>query len=184
MEIEQSKVTKLKLTQVDNLDPITVFVDDIEKGKGKITIECWGKSWSAYWGGMGAQNIAEFWQSTSVDYLANCLWDHTNPQTELDFEKVIKDVRDHILELRRENLIDSFFAREIYDIEEWQEFAPQHTYDDWSCPSYLDKDDFNRLNLPEHSEMPEAPTSDYRYLTLIVAAVRAAFSQLNQQKAV
>ncbi|WP_100913571.1 hypothetical protein [Pseudoalteromonas spongiae] len=184
MEIEQSKVTKLKLTKVENLDPITVFIEDIEAGKGKITIECWGKSWSAYWGGMGGRNITEFWQSSSsVDYLANCLWDHANPKTELDFDQVTKNVREKVLELRRENLVDSFFAREIYDIDQWQEFGPQHTYDDWSCPSHLDKDDFERLNLPDHSEIPEKLTSDYNYLTRIVSAVRDAFNQLSQQKA-
>ncbi len=52
MKIETSTVTKLTITEVARLDPITVILEDIEPRKGKIIIECYGKSWSSYWGGL------------------------------------------------------------------------------------------------------------------------------------
>lgn len=39
MKVEQSKITKLYLKDLDNLDPITVYLEDIEPRKGKIRPE-------------------------------------------------------------------------------------------------------------------------------------------------
>lgn len=51
------------------LDPVSVFLEDFESGKGKITIECYGKYWSAYWGAMGERTISEFFSSCSDNKL-------------------------------------------------------------------------------------------------------------------
>jgi hypothetical protein len=39
MKTVMSKVTKLSITEVQNLDPITVILEDFEIGKGKIIID-------------------------------------------------------------------------------------------------------------------------------------------------
>lgn len=51
LQVERSTVTKLVITGAQNLDPITVFLEDLAPCKGKITVSCWGKCWTAYWGG-------------------------------------------------------------------------------------------------------------------------------------
>ena len=48
MKLETSTVTKLQLTELNNLDPISVILENYEPGKGKIIIECCGKSWSSF----------------------------------------------------------------------------------------------------------------------------------------
>lgn len=73
MKVEVSTVQKIRLSELDALDPITVTLDDQGQGKGGITIACYGKSWTSWWGGMGARRIAEFFCSCSGDYLAEKL---------------------------------------------------------------------------------------------------------------
>lgn len=72
MKVEAGTVTIVRITDVmtpHRLDPIRVTLDDIERGKGRINIECWGKAWASYWGGMGDKTIAEFFVSCHNDYL-------------------------------------------------------------------------------------------------------------------
>ena len=86
LKVERSTVTKLVITGAARLDPITVFLEDFgrrdcptesdpnyQTAQGKITINCWDKSWNAYWGGMGPRTIAEFVADCGWDYVLNCL---------------------------------------------------------------------------------------------------------------
>jgi len=63
-----------------DLDPITVFIEEPEPGKARITIEVYGDDWSYYWGNMGAGVTArEFFND--IPYLANkfCRGDTREP---------------------------------------------------------------------------------------------------------
>ena len=61
MNIETSTVTKLLITGAEGLDPISVYLEDFEPCKGKITVSCYDKTWHAYWGGMwDGLNVAQF----------------------------------------------------------------------------------------------------------------------------
>ena len=182
MEIVQGTVKKLSLTGLDALDPITVFIEDYEPGKGKITFECFGKSWSYYWGGMGSKGISEFFLSCNVAYLVNCLWDHSLPTSEPDFDGLTVSVKEYVIEQRREGLIDSSSARELYDIEDWSEYAPEHCYAEWNCPNGLDNDVFGDLWFVQDNEVPTRSTSDYCYLARLIEAIREAFKQLNKKE--
>lgn len=86
LQVERSTVTKLVITGASRLDPITVFFEDFgrrdcpiesdpnyQTAQGKITINCWDKSWNAYWGGMGPRTVAEFVADCGWDYVLNCL---------------------------------------------------------------------------------------------------------------
>ena len=146
MEIEQTVVTKLKLTELDALDPVSVFIEDYEPGRGKITFECYGKSWSYYWDGMSGKGVAEFFLSCDVCYLTNCLWDHSLPTTELDYDEVTLSVKKYVIEMRREGLFDWDTARQIYGIKDWSDYAPEHSYDTWTCPDFIDLGDFDKLH--------------------------------------
>jgi hypothetical protein len=180
ISIEQSTVKKLKLTNIDRLDPVTVFIEDYEAGKGKITFECFGKSWSYYWGGMSGRGVAEFFLSCDTAYLVNCLWDHSQESTELDYDGLTETIRKSTLELRREDLIDGFTAREMYNIEDWSYYAPKHCYDTWTCPDIIIESDFERYGLWE-DDIPTKSTPDYCYLARIVEAISKAFKQLENK---
>ncbi|WAT26323.1 hypothetical protein [Pseudomonas sp. GXZC] len=86
LQVERSTVTKLVITGTPRLDPITVFLEDFgrrdcpiesdpnyQTAQGKITINCWDKSWNAYWGGMGPRTVAEFVVKCDWPYVLNCL---------------------------------------------------------------------------------------------------------------
>lgn len=72
MNITSTQVTMLTIT-TEFLDPIRVFLQDYEPGKGRITIECWGRAWSAYWGGMAGGTLSQFVPTCGPDYIVNCL---------------------------------------------------------------------------------------------------------------
>ncbi|WP_367949531.1 hypothetical protein [Pseudomonas sp. SBB6] len=44
MKVETSIVTKLHITGIEGLDPITVFLDDFEPNRGKITVSCYDRA--------------------------------------------------------------------------------------------------------------------------------------------
>ena len=69
MKIETETVTILRISEVPRLDPIRVTLDDIGPSKGRINIECYGKAWASYWGGMGGRTIAQFVASCDNSYL-------------------------------------------------------------------------------------------------------------------
>jgi hypothetical protein len=54
-------------------DPIDVYFEDPEPGHGKITITCFGESWTAYWAAMGNDTLAEFFCGCDVGYIASKL---------------------------------------------------------------------------------------------------------------
>lgn len=77
MKVESTQVTKLLISDLmgepHKLDPVSVIIEDHAPGKGRIIIECYGKSWSAYWGAMSGRPLAEFFCNCSADYLIGSL---------------------------------------------------------------------------------------------------------------
>lgn len=86
LKVECSTVTKLVITGAPRLDAITMFLEDFgrrdcpiesdpnyQTAQGKITINCWDKSWNAYWGGMGPRTVAQFVADCDWHYVLNCL---------------------------------------------------------------------------------------------------------------
>lgn len=70
MKVERSTVMKLVITGAPRLDQISVFLEDFEPCKGKITVGCWGKSWTAFWGGMwDGLNIGQFFCKLDAGYI-------------------------------------------------------------------------------------------------------------------
>ena len=50
----------------DELDPVTAFLEDFEPGRGQLTLVCWGRSWTHFWGAMGnGATLREFLTSAS-----------------------------------------------------------------------------------------------------------------------
>lgn len=84
MKVTREKTEKLKITDVDGLDPVTVFLEDHAPGRGEVTIKCYGESWSAYWGGMGDRTVSEFINSCDADYISGKL--SPISETEIDFD--------------------------------------------------------------------------------------------------
>lgn len=56
------------------LDHIHVVTADDAPGAGRLTITCYGRAWTCYWGAMGNNSVAEFvMMKDRADYVVNCL---------------------------------------------------------------------------------------------------------------
>jgi hypothetical protein len=167
--VDVSTVERVRISKLKNLDPITVFMEDLEPRKGKITIECYGQSWSAYWGGMGENKIKEFFTSCSNEYLIGNL----APQcysTVIDFDNLDIWFKKGIIYRRWHNHFSKEDARELWnDVELYCDNDEHflHTTAGSDLAYKIFGDDF-------HSELPTIENQDYLYLDRIITAVKKA----------
>ncbi len=95
MKIEHTNVKKLHVTDIyksHGLDPVHIYLEDYELGKGKITISCYDKTWHSYWGGMSDMTISEFFLSCNNGYIAKNL-SKINSSIP-DYQKLRKKIKD------------------------------------------------------------------------------------------
>ena len=78
-----------------SLDEITVYLEDYDPGQGKITITCYGKSWTAFWGSMG-ETIEKFFLRVDNGYLSKNL--STIDSSIKDFGKISEDLDQEVEE--------------------------------------------------------------------------------------
>ncbi|EKO3439457.1 hypothetical protein NTE19_003349 [Vibrio fluvialis] len=179
MKVTTSNVVRIQLTELDRLDPITIFLEDFEPRKGKITIECYGQSWSSYWGGMGDRSIAEFFIDCNNSYLAGNLSRISSDVD--DYEGLGKKLKKAILEQHANKQIDDDEKDDLLDeLEEAQ--------------SYLNDDDgmawckMDGAILPKvfgddwWYSIPKKSNHEYQYLCRIIDAVRAGLVEYLKEK--
>jgi len=85
---------KITIPKPEGLDPITVYYEDFIKGAGRITIICYSKVWSSFWGAMGNQSILEFFNGCDEDYIAKNLSDI--PAEIPDWDKISQDIGEEV----------------------------------------------------------------------------------------
>ncbi|QLI49433.1 hypothetical protein vBPaeMUSP18_59 [Pseudomonas phage vB_PaeM_USP_18] len=175
MKVTTSTVTKLYIEGAASLDPITVFLEDFEPKRGKITVSCWGKSWTAYWGGMwDGMKVGEFFTQLNAQYIIG----YFSPQLssrKFSGEALAEKARKQILKNRRAFDLDKDEARELYDEADDLENAQSVDYL-WGGHSDL----MARLFGDEWwyaTDDATAPNPDYEYLCRIIAAVQQALAQ-------
>lgn len=178
MKIEASKVTKLLISEVQGLDPITVFLEDYEPGKGKITVSCWGKSWTAYWGGMSGDDVATFFCRVNADYIIGYFAPNIG-STQFSGTSLVEKAKRVVLDCRRGRTanhhpysMDKEEARKLFDrIEEDLRYveSPEHC---WAHDELLAE----LFGVEWHYDAAEAtePNPDYGYLERIIGAVQEA----------
>lgn len=116
MSIVTSTVQKVWIPGSDDLDPITVYLENYEPGKGKITIECWGKAWSAAWPAMRKRSVEQFFIDSGVPYLVGYL--DTGLKSEIlnpDMDELRAKVCRDIFSRRRTHQFDKDMRRELYE---------------------------------------------------------------------
>lgn len=172
MKIEQTQIRKLRLTNVPGLDPIDLFVEDTGAASGKITVTCFGASWTAYWGNTGMPSVAAFVAQADVGYLVNCL-SCCLPARLYDPEAVKAQALREVLRERRRLLIGHEEARQRFDAIE--ELTMED--DPWRQPKVLAQLLGDEWYL---GCLPEKPNPAYEHLARIVTAVKAALSMLHQ----
>jgi hypothetical protein len=176
VEITTTTVKKLIITDVPNLDPVHVFLEDIGPRQGKVTINCYNQSWVSYWGGMGERNIAQFLLSCNEHYIAKNLspgLDHSVVELGDDF---VNHLRRRIIKDRRARDCDKEYARELWDRAE-EVSGVEHQQTLFDCHGRL-LDDI--LGDEWWYRLPEVPNPQYVYLCRIINTVKAALQETKQ----
>lgn len=172
MKIENSLIQKILISEVQGLDPITVYLEQLGERQGKITVEYAGKSWSTFFSGCGDSGIASFVSKLSSEYLI----DRFAPQITKyvpNFEQFDAEMRMKVMEMRRSNEITEDFARALFDVDTWRGKVTQNPYEPLinPCPAFADE--FERVDF-QAFDVPERISDEYRYIEKIVKAVQAA----------
>ncbi len=175
MIVEQSLVRKLRITNVDGLDPITVFTENFAPGKGKITIECYGKSWSSFWPAMGS-TIEQFFISIDNDYAIKNLAGGIRAEVD-DAAAIETMIKQQVLKRRRKRELKYFEAIAIWHFTNHAEIFEIRPYFFVNLCKALFDCEWYDLRLPQ------MPNPDYTYLERICNAVRAALIEVESKEA-
>lgn len=165
MKVEATIVEKMRISEIDNLDPIDVVFEDLEPKKGKVMFNCYGEAWSVYWVGMSKPTIKQFFKSCDSVYIAGKA---TEICEELvDYEGLGSEVRRGILKIRRQDEISPMMAREYFD--ECSEIIDQQSAEYHS----------NMISVALENEewflsIPSKANPKFLYLKRIIEAIQCA----------
>lgn len=196
MKVVESNVKSYKVTELENLDPITIMVEDFGEGSAEVTIKIYGESWTAYWGSMGG-NVKEFFTRTNVQYLVNCFDRGIRSTSENVDKTAMKAVfkakmKTMIREQRYEHRLTKEDARLLWnniDTLDFESIVPEHDHecfnwdvDHWSVDYNIWRKlfyGFNNYDLGEFNqwlwgniEFQYEPNHQYNYLCRIVEVVK------------
>lgn len=192
MKLETSTVLKLRLTELQNLDPLNVYLEDLGRracpiegnpdywtGQGQLTVRCYDQSWTAFWGGMGQQSLVEFVASCNVHYLLNCLNRGLQP-TKFCAQSVQKYARQRVCEQRRGKYLTKDEAREIwYDLAVLDGIS--HPDGIWANAQLMQDAIGDDWQEDLRCGKADAPNDDYLYLERIVSALKQGLTLYLEQ---
>ncbi len=175
MKIETTQVTKLLITGAEGLDPISVYLEDFEPCKGKITVSCWDRTWHARWGGMWeGMNVGRFFCELSADYIIGYFDSSLRPRR-FSGEALADKARQIIVQMRRDRDLDGADARDLFDEAD----DVRHTGSLEECGG-VHREFMYRVFGDEWWTLPadaEEPNPDWAYLCRIIAAVQQALAK-------
>lgn len=63
----------------ERLDPICVYVEEYKPGSSRMTVQCYARAWTAYWGSHGSDSsVEQFVARSNPEYVADNLSWGTN----------------------------------------------------------------------------------------------------------
>jgi hypothetical protein len=160
-------IRKLLVTEVQSLDPVSIYLEDNGAGHGKITLTCYDQSWTAYWGGMGNRTVAEFVRSCDNQYLAKNL--SRIPSEVDDLTKLRQDLLKTVLTKRKALELNGEEAREYFD--EIKSFDPEEIMTKHNLLYKLYGDEWWQC-------IPKKSNPDYEYLCRIITTVKEALKEV------
>lgn len=81
----------------DGVDPIDVFIVWYGGCKSQVTIRCWDKAWTAYWGGHWEEKVEKFLsEHAGIEYLVGS-FSRTRSRTEQKWlREIIESIRKYL----------------------------------------------------------------------------------------
>lgn len=174
--VKKMNVLAFTVTGAERLDPVRVMIENIEPGKGLLTITCFGRSWNGAWGSMGGGTVQEFVKWVSNDYLIGCLAPRLESTVDDDNEANLIFVKLQIIKLRREREIERCEAREMWTEADDAENVKAN------CCDFLVGDKLLNLFGDDswYAGWPTVPNHEYQYLERILEAVRAGLNEMER----
>lgn len=167
MNVTRTTIERLEITGAENLDPIRVYLEDIGPGKGRINIECYGKSWATYWGAMGRETLSEFFCTCDEHYIAGKLSD--TPSEVFDPDGLKDQLKRSLISERKKRLVSRSAARARFNAIEYLSL-PDNSNELWGMSQQMHE----LLGDEWWYSLPTKPNPDYTYLTKIIKTVQAA----------
>ena len=166
MKISTSQVTKLSISDMPNMDPISAIIEDFGPGAGKITITSFGEAWTHYWSHMGKQHtMRSFFLKCETPYLIGKLSNGIRKQiTDEDDEALVEILCKEVIKRRRCHDLSPEMARDMWDnclnvhFGEHQDLCSEILGDEW------------------WGDLPKKTNPDYEHLGKIVDTVKAALA--------
>lgn len=103
MQIEKLNTETLVITNIKNLDPITVFFITNGEGAGRIIVQCYRQAWTGYWNSMGCP-LKQFIIESDYDYVASRLVESSYPQSDWEWDYINRIVKAIQVALRLEKI--------------------------------------------------------------------------------
>lgn len=180
MKVEQSQVTKLVITGVEQHDPIHVYLEDYgDNQNGRVTISESGCSWSCFWGSMGG-SLVEFIQSINNHYWIGNLDSNLIYEIDADNDANAANAanaeyaKKQVIKLRKDDEIDQYEAREYWDLIE----ASDNVKDD-CCNSFIGGKLFSLFGDDAwYNDWPSVPNPKYLRMESRLNTVREALKQI------
>ncbi|MCA6954676.1 hypothetical protein [Pectobacterium polaris] len=174
--IEKTDVIAFTINGAERLDPVRVMIENIEPGKGLITITCFGKSWNSGWGSMSGDPVQVFIKRVSNDYLIGCLSPQLSSTIDDDNDANLQFVKSEIINLRRQWEIESDKAREM-----WEEAESADDVKACCCDYRIGSELLSLFgDDPWYASWPSVPNPEYTYLDRIINAVRDGLTELER----
>ncbi len=86
----------VEIPRRNGLDPINVFVQDYELGRGRIVVTCYGQAWCGFWGAMGDLTVMQFVAACDADYVAGNMlsgrYEHVKKHERTYVERIATEV--------------------------------------------------------------------------------------------
>jgi len=179
LTVKKNDVLSLTITGAERLDPIRVMIENHELGRGGITVTCYGQAWTGFWLAMGGDTVQEFIQRVSNDYLIGYFDSSLRRKIDDDNDANLSFVLKTIINLRRQDEINYFDARYMWDEAINSDDVKA------SCCDHLVGNHLLALfgDDPFYAGWPSVPNPKYQYLSRIIDAVRAGLKQLKVEAA-
>lgn len=175
MKYDISTINKITITDIKQLDPIEVYLENFDKGQGKLTISCFNASWSYYWGAMGDEDLMEFFLGADNRYLSEKL----NPLVESTVDNVDdleSYAKKHIRELRKNKEIDPKRARALY-----HKSSVLTMYKDINNTKYIEIMT-EIFGSDWYYCLPKKPNPKYQYFCRILDAIKETFKIMANER--
>ena len=183
MKIETKNVEKIKISGAKDLDPINIVFEYIDERRGQVNFDCYGESWSIYFGGMPSAGVKDFFRTSPPDYLIDKA-SGLDPDV-FDFDGLKSKLRKEICKARRacktfKNISSNQFELGQREARIW--------FDEVSRMNSID--DFHRIPfvswvLGEEWFLQDLPTKKnykYFYLLQIIMVIQTALNILKQKE--